>query len=122
MTSDKAAGRVLLPSGITPSRYDITLTPDLTNFTFTGVTTIQLQTAADISTSTIQLHAKELCFASASYTILNDDTIHTAEEISTNTKSTVASFTFPTPLPANCKLKSAYFTTIFYVILFLLVE
>ena len=113
-SSDKAAGRVLLPSNITPIRYDITLTPDLSAFTFAGVTTIELTTGPDVvSSSKITLHAKELCFASASYTIKSGDDQspseekkHEAEEISTNTKSTTVTFGFGTtsPIPPNATL------------------
>ncbi len=105
-STDKAAGRVLLPLNINPTRYDITLTPDLTAFTFTGVTTIELTTTAhDVSTSQIILHAKELCFASASYTIKgNPDEVHEAEEISINMKSTTVSFGFSSPIPPDSTL------------------
>ncbi|KAK1738886.1 aminopeptidase [Skeletonema marinoi] len=79
-SSDKAAGRVLLPLNINPTRYDITLTPDLTAFTFAGITTIELTTAHDVSTSTIIMHAKELCFANASYTVKDEPVdVHEAE-------------------------------------------
>ena len=109
-SSDKAAGRVLLPSNITPTRYDIQLTPDLSAFTFAGVTTIELTTGPDVSSSKITLHAKELCFASASYTIKSEgqspseEKKHEAEEISTNTKSTTVTFGFTTPIPPDATL------------------
>eukprot|EP00986_Skeletonema_menzelii_P002550 scaffold687_cov138-Skeletonema_menzelii.AAC.5 len=113
-STDKAAGRVLLPTNINPSRYDIKLTPDLTAFTFTGVTTIELTTGNDVSTSSIILHAKELCFASASYTTIKkgsgpaaaeaEQEVHEAEEISTNVKATTVSFGFANPIPPNATL------------------
>jgi hypothetical protein len=53
VSNNKAAGRVLLPSTINPIRYDVKLTPDLQNYTFSGVTTIELSTTADVNTSDI---------------------------------------------------------------------
>jgi hypothetical protein len=90
-TTDKTAGRVLLPDCIVPSRYDLNLTPDLEAFTFTGTCKITLSTttipaaaaaagagasgaaaAADTSKH-IVLHAKELCFKAANYVVMLDD-------------------------------------------------
>jgi aminopeptidase N len=103
-SSNKAAGRVLLPLTINPTRYDITLTPDLTNFTFAGVTTIELTTSADVSTSNIVMHAKELCFSHAYYTVKGEETKHEAEEISVIAQATTVSFGFATPIPPNSTL------------------
>ncbi|KAL7428645.1 hypothetical protein ACHAXM_001361 [Skeletonema potamos] len=105
--NDKAAGRVLLPLTINPTRYDITLTPDLTNFTFAGVVTVELQTTANVSTSNIVMHAKELCFSHASYIVKGgtaENEKHEAEEISVNFKSTTVSFGFTNPLPPSSTL------------------
>ena len=105
-SNNKAAGRVLLPLTINPIRYDVKLTPDLENYTFSGVTTIEVSTTADVNTSDIVMHAKELCFANASYIVKGgkDTTVHEAEEITINSKSTTVSFGFTTPIPKNSTL------------------
>mmetsp|Transcript_28554 Transcript_28554/g.62170 ORF Transcript_28554/g.62170 Transcript_28554/m.62170 type:complete len:893 (-) Transcript_28554:81-2759(-) len=102
----KKEGRVLLPSNIVPIRYDLKLTPDLEAFTFAGECRIKLSTAADLGPDhrEIIMHAKELCFASASYVLTDGDagtSSVTADEIRVNTKSTTVTFCFPTALPAN---------------------
>ena len=84
--ADKAAGRVLLPSSITPTRYDLDLIPDLEAFTFSGVCKIQLSTTSNVSGKDIQMHAKELCFTNASFTVVGgDDAAVECEEVSADT-------------------------------------
>jgi len=68
-SSDKAKGRVLLPSTVIPTRYDLVITPNLESFTFEGKVKITLTTSADCDTNEIALHAKELCFISANYKV-----------------------------------------------------
>ena len=78
--------------------YDIKLTPDLQAFTFVGQCKIYLSTVANLGLDhrEIVLHAKELCFASASYTVVQQDGQQSrpndAEEIRVNTKATTATF------------------------------
>ena len=80
--------------------YDIKLTPDLQAFTFVGQCKIYLSTVANLGLDhrEIVLHAKELCFASASYTVVQQDGQQSrpndAEEIRVNTKATTATFVF----------------------------
>jgi aminopeptidase N len=80
-STDKTAGRVLLPDYIVPSRYDLNLTPDLEAFTFTGTCKITLSTttipkadstSTDSTSKHIVLHAKELCFKAANYVVMVD--------------------------------------------------
>jgi aminopeptidase N len=80
----KTAGRVLLPDTIVPSRYDLTIKPDLDAFTFDGECKIVLTTSNPTSNQ-IQLHAKELCFTSASFTVegSNDAPVECEEVSST---------------------------------------
>ena len=104
--STKAEGRVLLPSSINPTRYDIKLTPDFENYTFTGHTAIEVQTN-DIATNEIIMHSKELCYKSASYIVKEGDgTMHKADEIRVNFKATTVSFVFTDKLPASATLVS----------------
>ena len=71
---DKKAGRVLLPSHVIPTKYDLHITPDLVNFTFSGVVHITMTVAAEPCpeewSKKIQLHAKELTFTKASYQVI----------------------------------------------------
>lgn len=103
MSTDKASkaeGRVLLPSTIIPSRYDIKLTPDLTAFTFQGEVSIQLETSADLKDcKEITMHAKELCFISASFTA--DGKTVEAEHINDNKKATTVTFVFAENVPSS---------------------
>ena len=50
--------RVLLPDDVHPKKYRVTLTPDLTQCTFSGKAEIEIQ--IEKSTSRIVLHAAEL--------------------------------------------------------------
>ena len=105
MASSKTAGRVLLPPTINPIRYDLKFTPDLENFTFSGETTIEVTTSADVGND-ITMHAKELCFATASYAVKGEsgEEVHEVEEIRANMKATTVTFVFGGVLPANASL------------------
>mmetsp|Transcript_29685 Transcript_29685/g.53877 ORF Transcript_29685/g.53877 Transcript_29685/m.53877 type:complete len:887 (-) Transcript_29685:86-2746(-) len=105
MASSKTEGRVLLPPTINPIRYDLKFTPDLENFTFSGETTIEVTTSADVGND-ITMHAKELCFATASYVVKGEsgEEVHEVEEIRVNMKATTVTFVFGGVLPANATL------------------
>ena len=119
MTTSKAEGRVLLPSYINPIRYDLKLTPDFENFTFVGHTSIEVTTTNGVG-SEITMHAKELCFASASYVVKGggDGEKCSAEEIRVNMKTTTVTFVFGSDLPANATLvrtiSTQYIICIYY--------
>jgi aminopeptidase N len=79
------------------------LTPDLEAFTFQGVAKIDFTVDksklndAENNGKEISLHAKELCFASASYTTTSEDgttSVVNAEEIHVNQKTTIVKFLF----------------------------
>ena len=109
MTSSKATGRVLLPPTTNPVRYDLKFAPDFENFTFAGETTVELTTSADVGDDNIiTMHAKELCFASASYVVKGeeDTEVCEAEEIRVNLKATTVTFVFGNALPADATLVS----------------
>lgn len=101
----KAEGRVLLPSTIVPYRYDITITPDLNAYTFTGEETVGLETSKDINEGCkeITMHAKELCFISCSFSIKDGSPVE-AVEIRVNLKATTVTFVFPSAIPGDNKL------------------
>lgn len=100
MSSDKekkAQGRVLLPSTIIPTRYDIKLTPDFEKFTFDGEVTIHLETTDTLEKACkdITMHAKELCFLSASVQVTGGGPAVEAVEIRDHKKETTITFVFP---------------------------
>jgi aminopeptidase N len=67
--SAKSAGRVLLPTYTTPTKYVLNLTPDLKAYTFDGILQLHLTTSEDASNhKSITLHAKELMFKTAKIT------------------------------------------------------
>jgi aminopeptidase N len=90
------------------------ITPDLEAFTFQGVAVIDFTVDqskladADSNAKEISLHAKELCFASASYTTKSSadgsttsGAVVNAEEIHLNQKTTIVKFLFATPVTAD---------------------
>ena len=82
--ASKAAGRVLLPDNIVPSRYELKIKPDLEAFTFDGECKIVLDTTSTVSGNQIKLHAKELCFSKANFVVQGsaDETPVDCEEVS----------------------------------------
>lgn len=102
--SSKAAGRVLLPPTINPTRYSLHFTPDLANFTFSGVTTIELATTQDVTGNEIKMHAKELCFANASFAVKGHAEREEAVEIRVNMKETTVIFVFEREIPKEATL------------------
>lgn len=98
MTADKAAGRVLLPDAVLPSRYEIRLSPDLERFLFDGHERIFVEVHE--ATNEVTLHARELCFSSAKFLSQGVEAIE-ATVISQNIKETTVKFTFPEVLPVG---------------------
>lgn len=80
---DKTVDRVLLPSHVTPTMYEIHLKPDMVNFTFDSVAHITMTTTAsgnifqdyggDNLDRKIILHARDLSFTKAAYRIVDDE-------------------------------------------------
>ena len=68
--SAKTAGRVLLPSYVKPEKYDLKVIPDLVNYSFDGIVSIDMTTGGsftDEESKRITLHAKELMFRKAEF-------------------------------------------------------
>jgi len=84
--------RVLLPSAVTPSKYDLLLKPDLKNFTFDGEVKIHVDVSEE--TKTVSLHAKELYIKDATYTSNDGSQTLKAEQINNDVKLTVTTFVF----------------------------
>lgn len=82
---DKTAGRVLLPDYVIPVQYDLKVTPDLKAFVFDGLLVVEMTTSSEIPTdqaNSITLHAKELLFRKAEYTVGTDGAAVVAQEVS----------------------------------------
>lgn len=97
---DKAAGRVLLPDNVVPSRYDIRLVPDLVRFVFDGKEKISVDVRE--ATNEIVCHAKELQITCAKFTPAGEGAgaIDT-ETIALNMKKGTVAFTFGEVLPVG---------------------
>jgi len=81
----------------------LVVTPDLEAFTFKGEVKIDLDISADVTGNQITMHAKELCFISASFVDLTG-VVQAAEEIRVNTKDTTVTFVFDSQIPAMSKI------------------
>ena len=95
--ADKAAGRVLLPSYVQPTRYDLKVKPDLINYTFDGLVAIEMLSGENFTndeSKKITLHAKELMFRTAEFQT-SDGKVVKADEVS------IFCFLFPLPLLLN---------------------
>lgn len=100
-STDKAAGRVLLPHIFVPQKYHLKVTPNLEAFTFQGQVEILLDRQDVTAECTeLTLHAKELCFEKAYYHDSNNNKVM-VEEIRVNIKATTVTFVFAKPLPTS---------------------
>ncbi|KAF9557550.1 Aminopeptidase 2 mitochondrial [Mortierella alpina] len=94
MDPHAGTGRVVLPTNVRPTHYDLTLTPDLAAFTFHGHVLINL----DINTPTtaITLNANQLDIRSAKLTnlALKTESSQDATDITLEKKNETATFTF----------------------------
>lgn len=98
ITNSKRANKnVRLPSTIIPINYDLTIRPDLENFTFEGFETINISILK--STKSITLHSKDLEIETAQ--VLIDKQKVFADKINYDTKSETATFIFPQNIPAK---------------------
>lgn len=88
--SNTKAKNVRLSKDVIPTEYDITLRPDLENFTFEGVETVSISITK--KTKILTLHSKEIDIETVS--ILNKKEKIFATKISYDTKSETAIFAF----------------------------
>lgn len=88
---------VRLSGYVKPERYQISLRPDLENFTFWGEETIDLN--LEKSTKQITLHARDLEIQSAEW--IQGKHTSWAGKISYNEKKETATFTFPKSIPSG---------------------
>ena len=87
-----------LPDNVLPTKYDLTLTPDLTDFTFSGNETISIQVTG--TTDRIAVNSIDLEVVEARIT-LEDGTSLTATDIALDEESETATFTFGQSIPVG---------------------
>jgi puromycin-sensitive aminopeptidase len=98
----------LLPAEVRPTEYHITLTPDLTAFSFTGEETIGIEVQE--TTSQIVLNAAELQIQQAE--ILHDGQRTPAQAISLDEEAETVTLTFTAPIPVGTRQLFMQFTGI----------
>ena len=90
-----ASDAVVLPAGVRPRHYRLTLRPDLESFTFSGNAVIEVELAEP--TRTITMNAAELEVASASLSMGGETVGH--RSIALNAEAETVSLSFPRELP-----------------------
>lgn len=88
-----------LPSTVSPVKYELELTPDLENFTFSGSETISLEISAP--TGEILLNAVDLTFASVHIAPKGQPTKHMAAQVKLDKEAERATLTFNEQLAAG---------------------
>ncbi|KAG9511390.1 Puromycin-sensitive aminopeptidase, partial [Fragariocoptes setiger] len=99
-TDDKRFVGVRLPTTCKPLLYDVTLEPNLTDYTFIGQVSIELElqpTEPEKSISEIVLHANGLDFKDASFVA---DETHQVKEVILGSKTETAVLVFEKPIKA----------------------
>ena len=91
------ADAIVLPVTVRPSRYQLWLQPDLTNFRFAGEETIEVEVMEP--TSQVQLNSIEIDIQSATLSQGGDS--HSASDISFDTKRETVTLSFAEPIPAG---------------------
>jgi puromycin-sensitive aminopeptidase len=97
-----------LPKTVKPSNYNISLTPDLTKFTFAGTVEIDVDVLA--ATSTVKINAKELAISAFSAT--NSSGTRLDGKISLDEETEIATITFDGTLGKGAWKLAAVFTGI----------
>ena len=87
-----------LPNSVLPTRYDLTLAPDLEAFTFSGQETIALHVTEPVNS--IAINAVDLQIHDVQLT-LADGTVLPAQETSFNDDLESATFTFDREIPSG---------------------
>ena len=95
-----------LPTSVTPNRYDITLTPNLTEFTFTGEISVEIDISAP--TSQLILNAAELDISDATVLLANGTHIE-AKEITLDQQMETATLSLNSEVPAGKAVLNSHF-------------
>lgn len=98
--------RVVLPTTVKPSKYNITLQPDLKNFTFSGEEEVTIEVLKE--TTEIVLNSIELKISSVEFKA--GDKALTATKIDYDEKRETATFTFDQTLPVGAATLKVAFT------------
>lgn len=93
----KFDSRELLPSAVTPSEYDLWLSPDLKEFTFDGKVDITVTVSAPVTS--ITLHANEINITSAAFFSMGNKMESTS--ITYMAKKQMATINFGSEIPAG---------------------
>ena len=104
MTTSNA---VLIPSNVKPTKYDITLEPDFSTFTFNGRETIQVEILSP--TTSITLNSIEIAIESCTITLPSGEELP-ARSTLLNEEDETARFQFSTELPVGEATLSMEFT------------
>jgi aminopeptidase N len=94
-----ASERVVLPTKLYPSHYDLELTPDLVNLIFTCNEEIFVTVREN--TNNVTLHTKEITIEAASFQSLDGTFTTKLEEISYSYKANTVTLTFGEEISAS---------------------
>ncbi|KAF8939128.1 aminopeptidase [Dissophora ornata] len=94
MDPHAGTGRVVLPTNVRPTHYDLTLTPDLTNFTFHGHVLINLDVNRPTTAITLNSHQLEIISAKLTNLALKTESSQNATDITLEKTNETATFTF----------------------------
>ena len=90
---------VMLPKDVRPSKYMLTLQPDLEEFTFTGSVAIDIEVLQP--TDSIVLNAAELAISSCRVESAGGEALSSSTAL--DEKAETASFTFDSALPVPAR-------------------
>ncbi|KAF9963760.1 Aminopeptidase 2 mitochondrial [Modicella reniformis] len=94
MDSHVGNGRVVLPTNVRPIHYDLTLTPDLTNFVFHGLVLISLDINKPTTGITLNSNQLEILSAKLTNLALKTESSQDATDITIEKANETATFTF----------------------------
>ncbi|KAF9348049.1 Aminopeptidase 2 mitochondrial [Mortierella sp. AD094] len=94
MDPHAGTGRVVLPTNVRPTHYDLTLTPDLTNFTFHGHVLINLDVNKPTTAITLNSNQLEIISAKLTNLALKTESSQDATDITLEKANETATFTF----------------------------
>ncbi|KAF9435711.1 Aminopeptidase 2 mitochondrial, partial [Entomortierella beljakovae] len=94
MDPHAGTGRVVLPTNVRPTHYDLTLTTDLQNFTFQGQVLINLDINKPTTAITLNSNQLEIISAKLTNLALKTESSQDATDITLEKANETATFTF----------------------------
>lgn len=94
MDPHAGTGRVVLPTNVRPTHYDLTLTPDLTSFVFHGHVLINLDVNKPTTAITLNSNQLEILSAKLTNLALKTESSQDATDITIEKANETATFTF----------------------------